>query len=39
VAPGTTVTRKPIEASAEETARNVRARSAKLRAWRRGEQG
>ncbi len=37
VAPGAVVTRRPIEASAEETARNVRARSAKLRAWRRGE--
>jgi len=35
VALGASVTRKPIEASPEETARNPRARSAKLRAWRR----
>jgi 16S rRNA (cytosine1402-N4)-methyltransferase len=35
VALGALVTRKPIEASAEEVARNPRARSAKLRAWRR----
>ena len=35
VALGTTLTRKPLTASDEEVARNVRARSAKLRAWRR----
>jgi 16S rRNA (cytosine1402-N4)-methyltransferase len=31
---GTTLTKKPLEASDEEVQRNVRARSAKLRAWR-----
>jgi 16S rRNA (cytosine1402-N4)-methyltransferase len=35
VAPGKSVTRKPILASAEEIARNPRARSVRLRAWRR----
>ena len=35
VAPGRSVTRKPILASAEEIARNPRARSVRLRAWRR----
>jgi 16S rRNA (cytosine1402-N4)-methyltransferase len=37
VALGASVTRKPIHASPEEVARNPRARSAKLRAWRRAE--
>jgi 16S rRNA (cytosine1402-N4)-methyltransferase len=37
VALGASVTRKPIQASPEEVARNPRARSAKLRAWRRAE--
>ena len=31
---GTTLTKKPLEASDEEVQQNVRARSAKLRAWR-----
>ncbi|MCU0626630.1 MAG: 16S rRNA (cytosine(1402)-N(4))-methyltransferase RsmH [Gemmatimonadaceae bacterium] len=35
VAPGSLVTRKPIVADADEVGRNPRARSAKLRAWRR----
>jgi 16S rRNA (cytosine1402-N4)-methyltransferase len=35
VAAGKSVTRKPIVASAEEIARNPRARSVRLRAWRR----
>jgi 16S rRNA (cytosine1402-N4)-methyltransferase len=33
---GETLTRKPVSASAEEVARNVRARSARLRGWRKG---
>ena len=34
---GSAVTRRALTASAEETARNPRARSAKLRAWRRAQ--
>ena len=34
LAKGETLTKKPIEAGADEVERNVRARSAKLRAWR-----
>ncbi len=36
VALGETVTRRAVEASEEERARNPRARSAKLRVWQRG---
>jgi 16S rRNA (cytosine1402-N4)-methyltransferase len=36
VALGETLTRKPTDASPEEVARNPRARSAHLRAWRKG---
>ncbi len=39
VAVGTAVTRKAIVASPEEIARNPRARSAKLRLWRRADGG
>jgi 16S rRNA (cytosine1402-N4)-methyltransferase len=36
VADGETLTRKPVSASSEEVRENVRARSARLRAWRKG---
>jgi 16S rRNA (cytosine1402-N4)-methyltransferase len=36
VADGETLTRKPVSASPEEVRENVRARSARLRAWRKG---
>jgi 16S rRNA (cytosine1402-N4)-methyltransferase len=35
---GRPVTRRAVEASAEEVARNPRARSAKLRVWERAEE-